>query len=148
VLGSVAAAVLLIAAAVSGGIGLNAEQNLGVAQTRDHAIVQVLTAPDAVLLTSRVSAGGTATVVMSRRDRALVFMTEGLPALTGTRCYQLWLMGPRGDRSAGLLPTPRGGMTSPVIARGLSAGDWVGLTVEPAGGADTPSTPILMLRLA
>jgi hypothetical protein len=34
---------------------------------------RVLNAPDAVLLTARVTTGGTATVVMSRRDRALVF---------------------------------------------------------------------------
>jgi len=146
--GAFAGATFVAASVVSGGVALNAERDLGVAQWRDHAIVQVFTAPDAVLLTSQVRVGGTATVVMSRRDRALVFMTAGLPALTGARCYQLWLMGPRGDRSAGLLPPPRNGMTSPVFARGLSPGDWVGLTVEPAGGAGTPSTPILMLKLA
>jgi hypothetical protein len=39
-------------------------------------------------------------------------------------------------------------MTSPVIATGLAAGDWVGLTVEPAGHPRHPtSTPILMLSL-
>ena len=148
-LASAAAAAFLVAGAVAGGLALNAERDLLAAQSRDHTIAQVLTAPDAVLLTARVRAGGTATVVMSRHDRALVFMTVGLPTLAGARSYQLWLMGPRGDRSVGLLPIPRDGMTSPVIALGLSPGDWVGLTVEPAGGAGTPtSTPILMLKLA
>jgi anti-sigma-K factor RskA len=85
---------------------------------------------------------------MSHRDRALVFTTAGLPPLRGGRCYELWLMGPRGDRSAGMLPAPHGGMTSPVTATGLAAGDWVGLTVEPAGGSTHPtSRPILMLNL-
>ena len=57
-------------------------------------------------------------------------------------------MGPRGDRPVCLLPVPHGGMTSPVVATGLIAGDWVGLTVEPAAGSRQPTTnPILMLSL-
>jgi hypothetical protein len=39
-------------------------------------------------------------------------------------------------------------MTGPVIATGLAAGEWVGLTVEPDGGSRHPtSRPILMLSL-
>ena len=143
------AGVFLAAAAASGAVGLSAEHRLGQAQARDHAIAQVLNAPDVVTLTARVKDGGAATVVMSRRDRALVFTAAGLPPLPGDRCYQLWLMGPEGDRSAGMLPEPLQGMTSPVIASGLAAGDWAGLTVEPAGGSPHPtSRPILMLDLA
>jgi len=142
------AAVFLAAAAASGTVALHAEHRLGADQQGDQAVAQVLNAPDAVMLTARITAGGTATVVMSRRDRSVVFTTAGLPPMTGARCYQLWLMGPSGDRSAGMLPEPRQGMTSPVIASGLAAGDWVGLTVEPAGGSPRPtSMPILMLSL-
>ncbi len=143
------AAALLAAAAASGVVALRAEHRLGQAELRDQAIAQVLNAPDAVMLTARVHSGGTVTVVMSRRDRSLVVTTAGLPPLTSARCYQLWLMGPGGDRSAGMLPAPHRGMTSPVIATGLAAGDWVGLTVEPAGGSPRPtSRPVLMLSLA
>jgi len=143
------AAVFLAAAAASGGVALTAAHHAGADQRSEHAIAQVLNAPDAVLLTSRVKAGGTVTVVMSRRDRALVFTTDGLPPLPSGRCYQLWLMGPAGDRPAALLPPPDHGMTSPVIATGVAEGDWVGLTDGPPG---TPghlrSAPILMLSLA
>lgn len=143
------ATVFVGAATAFGAIALAAEHRLGHTQLRDHAIAEVLTAPDATLLTSRVKAGGAATIVMSHRDHALVFTTAGLPAPPPGRRYELWLMGPRGDRSAGLLPAPHGGMTSPVIATGLAAGDWVGLTVEPAGGSRHPtSRPVLMLSLA
>jgi tRNA (Thr-GGU) A37 N-methylase len=143
------AVVFLAAAAASGAVALSAEHHLGTARLSDHAIAEVLNAPDAVLLTSRVTAGGTATVVMSRRDRALVFTTAGLPALSAGRYYQLWLMGPAGDRPAGVLPAPDRGMTSLVIATGVTAGDWVGLTVEPAPPArHRTSKPILMLSLA
>jgi anti-sigma-K factor RskA len=105
-------------------------------------------APDAVMLTARAKPRGTATVVMSHRYRSLVLTTAGLAPLPAGHRYQLWLMGPSGDRPAGLLPAPHGGMTSPVIATGLAAGDWIGLTVAPEGGSPHPaSTPVLMLNL-
>ena len=127
---------------------VTAEHHLSSARQSAHAIAEVLNAPDAVLLTARVTAGGTATVVMSRQDRALVFTTDGLPPLRAGRCYQLWLMGSAGDRPVGVLPAPDHGMTSPVIATGLAAGDWVALTVEPVGRPPGSATaPILMLNL-
>jgi anti-sigma-K factor RskA len=142
-------AAALLAAAASGAVALRAEHQLGQAGQRDHAIAQVLTAPDALMLTARVHSGGTATVVISRQDRSLVFTTAGLPRLSGGRCYELWLVGPRGDRSGGMLPAPHDGMTSPVVASGLEVGDRVGLTVEPEGGSHRPTTrPVLMLTLA
>jgi hypothetical protein len=77
-----------------------------------------------------------------------VFTTDGLPPLRAGRCYQLWLMGPAGVRPAGVLPAPDHGMTSPVIATGLAAGDWAALTVEPLGRPPGSATaPILMLNL-
>jgi Anti-sigma-K factor rskA/Putative zinc-finger len=141
-------AAFLAGATATGLAAVTAEHHLSSARQSDHAIAEVLNAPDAVLRTARVAAGGTATVVMSRRDRALVFTTDGLPPLRAGRCYQLWLMGPAGDRPAGVLPAPDHGMTSPVIATGLAAGDWVALTVKPAGRSPGSATaPILMLNL-
>ena len=142
------AVVLLAAVAVLGTFARHAEDEVSAAQQRTHQIAQVLNAPDAVMLTDRVKTGGTATIVMSGRDGALVFTTARLPRLPASRCYQLWLMGPAGDRSAGMLPSPRNGMTSPVIASGLRAGDRVGLTIEPDGGAPHPTgAPILLMPL-
>ena len=143
------AAVSVAAAVISGAVARTAEDHLGAARLADHAVIQVLNAPDAVILTGHVEGGGTVTVVMSRRDRALVFTTAGLPTLPAGQCYQLWLMGPSGDRPASVLPAPDHGMTSPVIATGLTEGDWIGLTVEPAGQQSrTVPKPILMLSLA
>jgi anti-sigma-K factor RskA len=143
------AAACLAVAAAFGAAALTAEHHVGADQAREHAIAEVLNASDAVMLTARVTGGGTATVVMSHRDRALVFTTDGLPALPAGRCYQLWLMGPAGDRPVGVLPAADHGMTSPVIATGVAAGDSVGLTVEPVGasGHHPAFAPILMLNL-
>jgi hypothetical protein len=143
------AAVFLAAAAASGAVAVTAEHHLGADQAREHAIAEVLNAPDAVMLTARITGGGTATVVMSHRDRALVFTAAGLPALPAGSCYELWLMGPAGDRPAGVLPAPEHGMTGPVIATGLTTGDSVGLTVAPVGRpGHLAAKPILMLSLA
>src|SRR5215467_8272270 len=122
------AAIVLAAVAASAVITVGDGHRLAAAELRDHQIAEVMTAPDAVMLTARVKAGGTATIVMSHRDRSLVFTTAGLPPLPAGRCYQLWLMGPAGDTPAGLLPAPHGGMTSPVIASGLTVGKQAGTT--------------------
>ena len=143
------AAVFLAAAAASGVVALKTEHRLSTVELRDHEIAQVLSAPDAIMLTARIKPRGTATVVMSHRYRSLVLTTAGLPPLPTGRSYQLWLMGPSGDRSAGMLPAPHGGMTSPVIATGLAAGDRVGLTIAPENGSPhAASASILILNLA
>ena len=54
------------------------EHRLDQAQQHDHAMAAVLSAPDATMLTGPVSTGGTATVVMSHRERALVFTAADL----------------------------------------------------------------------
>jgi anti-sigma factor RsiW len=110
-----------------------------------HAIAAVLTAPDATMITSRVRTGGTATIVMSRHERMLVFAAAGLRALPASQCYELWLMRPGTDTPAGLLPMPRHGMTGPVITSGLRDGDRLGLTVEPATGTHHPTTAMILV---
>jgi anti-sigma-K factor RskA len=110
------------------------------ARAQQQAVAAVLTSPDATILTDRTSIGGTATVVVSRSERKVIFTAAGLPSLSHAKVYQLWLLGPPGTRSAGLLPLPSGGRTVPVLASGLAAGDSVGVTVEPAGGSPQPTT--------
>jgi anti-sigma-K factor RskA len=142
------AMVLVTVTAGTGLVAVRAEHQLTDTQVRDHLIAEVLNAPDAIMKTVRVRSAGKVTVVVSRTERVLVFTTEGLPSLPAGHCYQLWLVGRSGERSANMLPPPRNGMTSPVVAVGLSPGDWASLTVEPDGGSQHPtSAPILMLSL-
>ncbi len=114
-------------------------------QRQNHLIAAVLNAPDMVKLTAKVSTGGTATVMMSHRQHALVFTAHGLRPLPASESYELWLMGPDGDRPAGLLKAPPGGMAGPAVVSGLAAGDMIGLTVEPASGSARPTSPPIML---
>jgi anti-sigma-K factor RskA len=118
------------------------------AAAREKAIATVLNAPDARLLSARTSVGGKTTVVVSRRLHKIVVTTARLPALPDNKVYQLWLLGPPATRSAGLLPRPSSGRTTPVLATGLFRGDELGVTVEPAGGTKKPTTtPIVVIKL-
>jgi len=139
-----ALACTLAAAAVwaaSGGRSPAAQQPPGAG-----AIAAVLTAPDATMISAPVRTGGAATVVMSDRERTLVFAAAGLRALPASRCYELWLVSRGRDRPAGLLPMPaHDGMTGPVIAAGLEAGDRLGLSVEPGHGTRRPTSQMIMI---
>jgi Anti-sigma-K factor rskA/Putative zinc-finger len=142
---AVAAAGALVAVTVLFGAMMHGTQHqLDQAQRGSHAIAAVLNAADVTMLTAHVTTGGSATIVMSRRQRALVFTARGLQALTPGRHYELWLMGPAGARSAGPLPVARAGMVGPTVIAGLQAGDKVGLTVEHAASS-RPTAPMLLL---
>ncbi len=146
-------AVGLAAAAVALAVTLgfllaSSQRQLTAAQSQQQAIAAVLGSPGARILTHRTALGGTVTVVVARHSGKMIFTSSGLPALPGTKVYQLWLLGQPRTRSAGLLPAARAGRTAPVLASGLVRGDQVGLTVEPAGGTAQPTTtPIVVIPL-
>jgi hypothetical protein len=132
--------VIVLAAMMHG-----AQHQLDQAQRSTHAIAAVLNGGDVTVLTADVRTGGTATVVMSHRQRALVFTAAGLRALPAGWHYELWLMGPAGHRPAGSLPADHAGMVGPMVVAGLAAGDSVGLTIEPAAAPPRPTAPMIML---
>jgi len=139
------AGLMMVLAVFLGLAARGAQHQLRQDQLGGHAIAAVLTARDAHMVSAKVSTGGTATIVMSGREHALVFAANGLRVLPASRCYELWLMGPGGDKPAGMLPGPRDGMTGPVLASGLQSGDRLGLTIEPAGGSSHPTAPVIAL---
>jgi hypothetical protein len=147
-LATAVAAVSLAAAVAFGILQIFTQHQLNSARAQNQAIAAVIAAPDARIVTEAISAGGTASVVVSRAEQKIVFTSAGLPALPASEVYELWLIGPPRIRPAGLLPAPSAGKTAPVLASGLVAGDKVGLTVEPAGGTSMPTTtPILLMAL-
>ncbi len=144
------AGVLAAVAVAAGVVTYGMQDRLDQAQLHDHAVAAVLSAPDATMLSAPVSTGGTATVVMSHRERALVFTAGDLRRLPSAQSYELWLIGPAGSRPAGMASgSSRGGMAGPMVVSGLKDGDSVGLTVEPAGGSPRPtSSPVVLVSLS
>jgi anti-sigma-K factor RskA len=142
---SAAAAVVVVAAGVAVGTHV-VDMRARDSGSASRVVTDVLLAPDAVMRSAPVRTGGMAIVVASRHKHMAVFIAHGLQSLPRTRRYELWLMGPRGERPAGLLAVHPGGMAGPAVISGMSQGDMVGLTVEPASGSLKPtSPPVLMI---
>jgi hypothetical protein len=143
---ALAAAALVVAAAIAFGLIANdAMQQLRHSQRQDHMIAAILNARDAVMLTAHVTTGGQATVVMSHREHGLVFTAHGLRRLPSSQAYELWLMGPAGDRPGGMLGPASDGTAGPAVVMGLGRSDMIGLTVEPASGSVRPSSVMVLL---
>jgi len=139
------AAVLVLGAAVVFGVANGSMRDqLSQAQASSQQIAAVLTARDATMMTGAVTGGGTVTIVMSHSMHALVFTAADLHALPASRGYELWLIGPAGDRPVTMLPAGRHDMTGPVIASGLRPGDHLALTAEPPGGTARPTVPMML----
>ena len=142
--GAVAAAAAVAAAVVFGVSNGGMQDQLSRAQASSQQVAAVLTARDATMMTGTVRGGGTVTIVMSHSMRELVFTAASLHALPASRGYELWLIGPAGDRAVIMLPPARHGMTGPVVASGLRPGDHLVLTAEPASGTARPAGPMMM----
>ena len=143
------AAVSLAAAVTLAVITASTNSSLDAERARGQEIAAVLAAPDARIVSGPTTAGGTATVVASRRAGEIVFTSSRLRVLPSSQVYELWFIGPGGARRAGLVPAAAAsGSTAPVLASGLETGDKIGVTVEPAGGTKAPTTtPIVELAV-
>jgi hypothetical protein len=136
-LAAAAAAAAIVALSLS---LASVQSQLATANSEQHALSSLLGTPGTRIVTARSSVGGTVTAVVVPAKEKMIIITKGLPALSGSRVYQVWLIGPTGIRSAGLLSWQAGGAASPLLATGVRPGDRVGMTVEPAGGTTRPTT--------
>lgn len=139
------AGVGILVALALGTLLINTQGRLRADETQRSQIAAILNAPDADIVTVPAQPHGSATVVMSHADHALVLTTARLPVLPSNECYQVWVMGTRRMKSAGRLPPPKQGMTAPMIVAGIAPGDHMGVTVEPAAGAQHPTSPTVLL---
>jgi anti-sigma factor RsiW len=142
--GAVAMAAVLAVAVVFGLANGSMHDQLSQDQASSQQIAAVLTASDAQMQTQSVLGGGTATIVMSHAMGELVFSAAGLHALPASYGYELWVVGPAGDRPVGMLPRGSHDMAGPVVAAGLRPGDRLVLTAEPASGVSRPTTPMML----
>ncbi|MET8576029.1 anti-sigma factor [Streptomyces sp. NPDC005012] len=109
------------------------------AQRYVEDLAGVLTAPDARSRSAKVAGGAATLVVSAGRDRA-VFVASEMPAPPPGKVYQLWFAEGDGMRSAGLMEPGRDSQA--VLMEGAVGGaSGVGVTVEPAGGSEQPTSP-------
>lgn len=144
--------VLLAVAAASalffGGIAIGQLEGAGTApvQTQAEQLAAIAAAPDSQRAAAEVAGGGTATLVWSGELGRSALLTDGLAPLPDDKTYQLWYIGAEGPVSAGTFETSDQGLTWHVLEGDMSAGDAVGVTVEPRGGSEVPTTdPIVAI---
>jgi anti-sigma-K factor RskA len=143
---SLAAAACLVVAVIMGGVALRAQQRASDAEAAQREIAAVLAAADSRSSSAPVSTGGTGAVVASPSQDKAVVVLAGLARLPESQTYELWLMGPSKPRPIGLAGKAGDSMTG--VDAGLGDATQIGLTVEPAGGSDQPtSDPIFMAPL-
>ncbi|MBK8902891.1 MAG: anti-sigma factor [Anaerolineaceae bacterium] len=87
-----------------------------------------------------------ATLTVAPEAASATFVARNLPQLSADQAYQLWII--RGDQplSAGVFSVDENGrVTLPVDATLASSYDAVGVSIEPAGGSETPTPDQIIL---
>ena len=142
---------LLVAACLAGVVGAGAavvSQVIGDETTQTLSVAdRVLAAPDARSVSAALPGGATARVVHSISEGKAVLVASGMPQAPAGKIYELWLQNPAGDMiPAGLM---EGGDAKLVFDGDASRATAAGITVEPAGGSEQPtSAPIALFDFA
>ena len=145
-LAAVAAAIALF---VGGGVITTSLAQNSFAQQQADQLAAINSADDAQRASVDLADGGTATLVWSNSLLSSALIVDGLAPLPADRTYELWYINDAGARPAGTFGVAGSGSTWRVLDGTMKAGDTVGVTVEPRGGSDAPTTdPVVVIASA
>ena len=113
-------------------------------EREQQLVAQVMAAPDSRVVPIDGPEGSRARLIVSESAGHAVFVADDLPDVGRERAYALWLIGGDGAVAAGLVQPSDGGETVRLVEGDVSSADAFGVTVEPAGGSEQPTTDILM----
>lgn len=137
---SLAAAAALI---IGGGVVYN---NVVVPEQQ---YAQLADASDRQEATAEIVGGGEARLVWSNELLTSALHVEGLEPLPADKVYELWYIGAEGPRAAGTFTVGEDGTARELLEGEMQAGDVVGVTIEPKGGSEQPTTdPIVAFQSA
>ena len=141
----VAAAAAVVA--VVAGVSLHPWQDTNPPVAQLSTADQVLAASDAQHFSLNFNDGSSASVVRSPSEGHAVLLTRGMAAPPSGKTFELWLRNRAGVmKPAGLMTS--GGDHKVLLKGSANQATGVGITVEPRGGSDTPSSePIAMFEL-
>lgn len=139
---SSAAAVAILIAGVVFGVNWTGPNGWG-AQRELSLLAE---ASDSQTMTIEAANGGEVTLVWSEEAGRSAIRAAGLPDVGGDRTYELWYIDESGAAPAGTFDV-RGDSNAWRILEGeFAPGVAVGITVEPAGGSEQPTTePIAVI---
>jgi len=141
-LAAVAAATALI---VGGAFGVTSYQSIQQQQAVAQQVEQIVAAPDSQKVSTEIDRGGNATLVYSPELGQSAMLLDGLESLSAEQIYELWYIDGTGAATpAGLFSMPDEGTHRVVLDGDFQPGDTIGVTVEQAGGAETPSDDLVV----
>lgn len=149
-----ALAASIAAAAALGGVSVwqyqlaqDAQERAEQAEQRGESIARVLAAEDARVAVGKLPDGASGSVVVSHSEDKAAFFASGMPEAPQGKVYQLWFSDHGTMRPAGLMES--GERTGAVLMEGpVGDATGMGITVEPAGGSEQPtSEPVALMEL-
>lgn len=144
-----AAAALFVGGGFVGSALVNSTSTTDVADSSASELARITAASDVQRASVPVAGGGDATVVWSNELGRSAVLAEGLPELPEGKVYEAWYIDSKGPVAAGTFTAAESGTSWHVLEGTMSAGDTVGVTVEPAGGSQQPTTePIFAVESA
>ncbi|GGK96636.1 hypothetical protein GCM10007382_16120 [Salinibacterium xinjiangense] len=145
-LASIAAAVILV---VGGGVIVNSVNDNSFQQAQANQLAAIGSANDTQRVDTAIGSGGSATLMWSQELGTSAFIAEGLQELASGKTYELWYIGSDGPRAAGTFNIDKNGNAWRVLDGELQSGDVIGVTIEPSGGSESPTTaPVVSIQSA
>ena len=142
------AAAAAVALFVGGNVlGLSAANE---SQQQAAAISSIVSASDSQRAKADVAGGGKATFVWSVGLRQSAVVIDQLPKLADSKTYELWYIDKASRATpAGTFNAASSGTTVKLLSGAMTEGDTLGITVEPSGGSQAPTTaPIVAVPSA
>jgi anti-sigma-K factor RskA len=135
---------LLLAAAAVIGLIVGLGGLLANRSSNSDVVAAVLDADDVVARPLSGSLSGTVTVSHSASVDAVAVTATGLDPLAAGQTFQLWLVDDAGATSVGVFRPASDGTVRVRFDNVDPAGFVLGVTVEPSGGSDQPTLPIVL----
>lgn len=110
------------------------------AEQEQQMVSTIMASDDAAQLTVPAESGGALHLMYSRDQEAMIVQATDLADLSSGSTYQLWLIDEEGPHDAGLITTSDQTVT---MKAEMPPGAQLGLTVEPAGGSEQPTLPVI-----
>ncbi|MTV24405.1 anti-sigma factor [Nitriliruptoraceae bacterium ZYF776] len=143
-----AAAVVAIAVLGLAAIVANLNARLDSVEANANQMSEVLAAADAQTFTVDGEGGELVRVVASPSRGEAVFVVNGMEAAPADHVYELWMIDEAGATKAGLFDVDDRGRATRVLTGDMRDVAAIGVTIEPAGGSDQPtSEPIMVVPL-
>lgn len=133
------AAAAAVAIFIGGNVIQSANHNTQIAQ-QASSYTEITTAADSQHAERAIAGGGKATLVWSNSlGRSAIVLDKLAPPPSG-KTYELWYITGSVATPAGTFVPSDNGRSTQVLDGSMTAGDTVGITIEPAGGSKTPTS--------